>query len=135
MKRLSEEQLALYRHDIQNGAKPTFLGGPHWPQVASDLLAEVDALRAELALRDVCEACGDGLMPEPQRCERHVHTEPGDPEWTEERGRQLERSDVLAWMRESGGQQTNGRVSSAWNHVRSWVADCIERGVHEKSTK
>jgi hypothetical protein len=31
--------------------------------------------------RDSCEVCGDVLMPEPVRCERHVHTEPGDDEW------------------------------------------------------
>jgi hypothetical protein len=48
------------------------------------LLREVDELRARLARANVCEACGDVLVPERPRCERHVHTEPGDPEWTME---------------------------------------------------
>lgn len=35
--------------------------------------------------RDVCEVCGVCLMPDPPpRCEEHVHTERGDPEWTHE---------------------------------------------------
>lgn len=33
---------------------------------------------------DVCEVCGDCLEPQPVRCERHVNTERGDPEWTYE---------------------------------------------------
>jgi len=33
---------------------------------------------------NVCEACGVCLEPQPIRCKEHVHTEPGDPEWTYE---------------------------------------------------
>lgn len=44
--------------------------------------ARAEAAEAQLAKADVCEVCGDCLMPEPVRCEKHVHTERGDPEWT-----------------------------------------------------
>jgi hypothetical protein len=52
-------------------------------QALAETLGEIDALRERLAARDVCEACGDVLMPASPRCERHVHTLPGDPEWTD----------------------------------------------------
>lgn len=49
--------------------------------------SESDALtvlRRRLTLqRDVCVVCGVHLVPEPVRCEQHVHTEAGDPEWEE----------------------------------------------------
>lgn len=41
-------------------------------------------LEAQLAKANVCEVCGDCLEPVPVRCERHVNTERGDPEWTYE---------------------------------------------------
>lgn len=52
-----------------------------------------DELAAKLAVMDVCEACGDCLEPQPPRCERHVHTESGDPEWQDWRcaGKEVER--------------------------------------------
>ncbi len=60
--------------------------GKHVAIISGELvllaLAELDAARAELAARDLCEACGDVLAHERPRCERHVHTERGDPEWT-----------------------------------------------------
>lgn len=42
----------------------------------------ITELEAQLAKVDVCEVCGDCLEPQPVRCEKHVHTERGDPEWT-----------------------------------------------------
>lgn len=50
----------------------------------------------------------------------------------EQRGRQLELADVLAWVRDRGGQHTNGRTSSAWNHCREWVAECLTNSAHRK---
>lgn len=46
------------------------------------------------ALRDgnVCEVCGVCLEPQAPRCEDHVHSEPGDPEWDYE--------PVSAWSKE-----------------------------------
>lgn len=49
------------------------------------LLDIVDRAVRTLAPRlDACEVCGDCLMPEPPRCEKHAHTEPGDDDWPEE---------------------------------------------------
>lgn len=47
---------------------------------------EKRAKRAEekLAQADVCEVCGDCLLPDPPRCERHAHTERGDDEWSDD---------------------------------------------------
>lgn len=50
-----------------------------------DRVIESDVLKHDLAHLKAgghCEACGVNLQPVPWRCERHVNTEPGDPEWT-----------------------------------------------------
>jgi hypothetical protein len=46
-------------------------------------------------------------------------------------GRAAERLAVVSWMRQRGGQRTNGGAEAAWNHVRDGIADRIEAGVHE----
>jgi len=78
MSRLSPEDERELRF-CSRAAKITMPGA-----LLRDAIAELDAARAALARANVCEACGDCLEPVPPRCERHVHTEPGDPEWTME---------------------------------------------------
>lgn len=41
----------------------------------------VAELEAKLAKANICEVCKDVLAPQPPRCEKHVHTEPGDDDW------------------------------------------------------
>jgi hypothetical protein len=52
---------------------------------AAEALLKADArireLEAKAAASDSCEVCGDCLLPELARCERHTHTERGDYEW------------------------------------------------------
>lgn len=88
--------LAAYRaelegkHEADRAMEHAMCGSPL--QLMKDVVrleAELAEARATIAQaqreheeRDVCEVCGDCLMPRPPRCERHAHTEPGDEEWT-----------------------------------------------------
>lgn len=53
----------------------------------------------------------------------------------EQRGRELERDDFVAWALNRGGQHTNGGTSSAWNHCREWVVDAVRSGAHVGTAK
>jgi len=89
--RAAAAQLAKVK-GIQPRCVEQWIDGMALPYWAVEPFAEV--VRVAQALADfeargrertnVCEACGDCLEPVAPRCERHVHTEPGDPEWTME---------------------------------------------------
>lgn len=83
-KRLTAERETEIRHDLA-----TDYWGDYSAEAVTDLLAEIDALRSERdqavererALWTSCAVCGDCLLVEHPRCERHAHTEPGEDDW------------------------------------------------------